>query len=941
MTSNYQIGIHEKENQLRTDPSLIKDSDLIDLRQYQQSRASVDREVHLTKDQERWVLAKRTGKQGFVPCSQFSKRFALATNGATSYLNWDHIVVAGGAVSNALNPNLDQGQLPTDTDLFLYGCDEEEANRLVTAIIHEVTDYFDRIDARRSRYPEADPFTESEGEVKSESSWNSLSCLVVKNQHAITIIPRSLHLRKHKVQIILRLYENIHQILAGFDVDSCAVAYDGMVVWSTQRSLQAFLTGYNLVDLSRRSPSYEHRLYKYHQRGFGILVNFDHQGYNQLYFLNRSSRGLDRLIYLLRLNNSRQLKTFLKKVTGRHVAIKYGQKPSNYEGPDELDTDARNLQKSLERFNRAVPLEFRYQVLNGELLSNIKYLTSNPGQQLTGSFHPITIGDWIRVDYEQFGMDHLGRSRQTSSIRQNRYQLCDLYDKTILDECHFNQLHLLIMHSSSIDDVIMAWNNRKRIPNRIPNTYRIDYPVMAILNDRKELVGVIVQDLLKEADHESLKVMVDAVVFMDSTSMLNVLNRHLGDQPYLSKNHLRTLCDRYDSQQIRDQLFISKQPSQNKSLREVILAQPEFERSLTLLGCSPCHLLDQQLWSATLLEVLTHQDLLTVRKAIPSEKALELFSPFLCRQVVLDSALTLGVTDDYDDFERHFLHICHQVEKARESRKSSVADRNAHLLLTRFYAIEGEKLPLAIRIDHQYLLRYQPGELMTIRAIHRGEEFLTEYLRQPSNKSLSLREQTAVREYLYETDNLEALKAFIGDGHLIAFLTEFPGFRTGGDIFKHLEELKCRSLTMDNLHRDLAQQFGNTEDHLKAVEHALLNEDYQRRENVFGLTPDDYILSATLALYHKYHASAQFPSGTGKRRQKKAGSGEGSSDPEDRISVQCQSSQKERLEESDRLLLINLRRSIPLIRRHDDIVATTLEQASSPSLAEVLGRYRH
>lgn len=52
------------------------------------------------------------------------------------------------------------------------------------------------------------------------------------------------------------------------------VGYDGKNVWTMPRCHQALVTRYNTIDMSRRSPSYEMRLSKYSQRGFGVAVPF-------------------------------------------------------------------------------------------------------------------------------------------------------------------------------------------------------------------------------------------------------------------------------------------------------------------------------------------------------------------------------------------------------------------------------------------------------------------------------------------------------------------------------------------------------------------------------------------------------------------------------------------------------------------------------------------
>jgi len=78
---------------------------------------------------------------------------------------------------------------------------------------------------------------------------------------------------KHRhIQIVLRLYSSPAEILMGFDIDSCCVGFDGETVWALPRCRRAILKGYNLVDLTRRSLTYEIRLLKYSKRGFAVAV---------------------------------------------------------------------------------------------------------------------------------------------------------------------------------------------------------------------------------------------------------------------------------------------------------------------------------------------------------------------------------------------------------------------------------------------------------------------------------------------------------------------------------------------------------------------------------------------------------------------------------------------------------------------------------------------
>ena len=74
------------------------------------------------------------------------------------------------------------------------------------------------------------------------------------------------------VQVIVRVYKSPAEVLLGFDVDSCAVGYDGRDVWATRRFRNAQNKSYNLVNPTRRSSNYEVRLHKYASRGYAVAV---------------------------------------------------------------------------------------------------------------------------------------------------------------------------------------------------------------------------------------------------------------------------------------------------------------------------------------------------------------------------------------------------------------------------------------------------------------------------------------------------------------------------------------------------------------------------------------------------------------------------------------------------------------------------------------------
>jgi hypothetical protein len=63
------------------------------------------------------------------------------------------------------------------------------------------------------------------------------------------------------------------EILATFDIDSCAVGYDGTAVYASHRAFIAFITQTNRADLFYATVKYKDRLHKYAQRGFKIEVH--------------------------------------------------------------------------------------------------------------------------------------------------------------------------------------------------------------------------------------------------------------------------------------------------------------------------------------------------------------------------------------------------------------------------------------------------------------------------------------------------------------------------------------------------------------------------------------------------------------------------------------------------------------------------------------------
>ncbi|XP_014560340.1 hypothetical protein COCVIDRAFT_89408 [Bipolaris victoriae FI3] len=184
--------------------------------------------------------------------SDFQTNFQLFSESSLVDLDWSNVVAAGSSVVTSLLPVSEQHKSSkralreyyhqklapaSDVDLFLYGISEEQAVEKIKQIEQRIKD-----------------------SILTETT-------TIRTKNAITIA--SQYPTRH-VQIVLRIYRSISEILTGFDVDCSCVAYDGKQVYASPRALAAFMTQVNTIDLTRRSPSYENRLSKYARRGFEV-----------------------------------------------------------------------------------------------------------------------------------------------------------------------------------------------------------------------------------------------------------------------------------------------------------------------------------------------------------------------------------------------------------------------------------------------------------------------------------------------------------------------------------------------------------------------------------------------------------------------------------------------------------------------------------------------
>jgi hypothetical protein len=139
----------------------------------------------------------------------------------------------------------------SDVDLFIYGLNEEQAIEKIKEIETKVS-----VTTSLQRWPGGTgvlllhsygraakgcvylevPYITKDGQVRDSILQETTT---IRTKNAITIA--SAYPTRH-IQIVLRLYKSISEILTGFDVDCSCVAYDGSMVWATPRAIASYIT---------------------------------------------------------------------------------------------------------------------------------------------------------------------------------------------------------------------------------------------------------------------------------------------------------------------------------------------------------------------------------------------------------------------------------------------------------------------------------------------------------------------------------------------------------------------------------------------------------------------------------------------------------------------------------------------------------------------------
>lgn len=187
--------------------------------------------------------------------SSFMSTFDRITGNLLYGLDWSNVLVAGGMVlTTLLHTDSSQDHRPSilqpDLDIYLYGLNAQEAN----AKVLEIEDIWQR-------------------NLPSHNKQRR----VTKTAKPIELLA---DYPVRRVQIILKLLRNPTRVLLNFDLDACALGFNGSDVVMLPRCARALETGHTVFTmdlvwghhLGRRRETRLQRIFKYANRGFGVRI---------------------------------------------------------------------------------------------------------------------------------------------------------------------------------------------------------------------------------------------------------------------------------------------------------------------------------------------------------------------------------------------------------------------------------------------------------------------------------------------------------------------------------------------------------------------------------------------------------------------------------------------------------------------------------------------
>jgi hypothetical protein len=161
-------------------------------------------------------------------------------------------VVCGGMVLQSIRT--DMHHQASDVDVFMVGIKTaQDATNALDNAIRKISQNFKKRFPAAAHVPGGRPVDHRQ--------------MLLLTRNALTIVDM---VSDVKIQFILRLYENVTQILHRFDLGACMLAFDGFKFRATPRGVYALRRGVNLAD--PMNLTHASRGAKYTDRGFAYVV---------------------------------------------------------------------------------------------------------------------------------------------------------------------------------------------------------------------------------------------------------------------------------------------------------------------------------------------------------------------------------------------------------------------------------------------------------------------------------------------------------------------------------------------------------------------------------------------------------------------------------------------------------------------------------------------
>jgi hypothetical protein len=812
---NKIIQINKTEDDIRSKPESITNDmvHIIKMKNLEYTPGDFSEKIVLTGfflEKNRFNHVDRAGskKKETISDNSFNMEFSKKTFDLLTYLNWDNIVVAGGSLVNIITKS---NEKLNDVDIFVYDLDRDQAKLKIDHVISSIKQ----------------KATDMNYDTRVYMNSNVINIYVFDNKKLL------------QIQIILRLYDTLAHVLIGFDVDCCCVAYNGKNILVTDRGLHALKYRVNTANLKRRSPSYENRLIKYSFRGFDVMTDFKYeQIYNKMFFMAPENHGFTRLLEQELINNG-QLKNIIFNNTLRfRQTASYTENHSFYVKENLEIKNIRNTESCITKHNANIENEtLKFREYN---IKNIEFMEINVMEQFTGSFHPITDEKWANpASIDDINIressDPLGRPNEFIKLKYNGYHNISEFEgetTNMKDISKFDAKCLAVMYVANESDVIRIVEN-KYIP-KTNNMYKITPVQLAILLGRTKLAI----SLMKGHNYETMK---DLIYMMDNdklfTNYCNSSGKSCTDVD-------KSLVTKFECENISDNIHNQNKGSNNLdefySLNEFDMAVKIGTDSnisayrnvdITLLPFNVIKILYEKnitpsLWNF-IIKKFKQDDIFKLRELMKDENELSVLNYIIhsfestenkrCVKTNDNIKKLLTLKNMWND-EHTFASLHNEFNKINHNLYTCMLNiRNPNLTLSVIDTLIGKSTSSSNSYAH---CGVDGGKLF---------DTLVDYV-------LFLDDVNLIQKIITKDDIYIKLKY---QYKIESFNGKIREFFNKIDSDRQNEKIKTNKILK------------NTEAHINAINDGELQENYQRYENVFGMTPDDNIIAKLLLLYNK------------------------------------------------------------------------------------------